>query len=66
VEQSAENLRILSDKYRTGLATSTELLDAEVALVSAQTQHSGAQVEMALARAFLTRSLGGAETGTSR
>jgi len=59
VAQAAENLRILSDKYRTGLATSTELLDAEVALVSAQTQQSGAQVEMAVARAMLTRALGG-------
>ena len=64
VAQAAENLRILSDKYRTGLATSTELLDAEVALVSAQTQQSGAQVEMAVARAMLTRAMGG--TGASR
>jgi outer membrane protein TolC len=66
VSLAAENLRILSDKYRTGLATSTELLDAEVALVLAQTQHSGTQVEVAVARALLRRALGGSETGTPR
>jgi outer membrane protein len=63
VAQASENLRILSDKYRTGLATSTELLDAEVALVSAQTQQSGAQVEAAIARAMLTRAVGGLRGG---
>jgi outer membrane protein len=66
VSQAEENLRILSDKYRTGLATSTDLLDAEVSLVSAQTQLSSAQVEVAIARVMLTRSLGGPETGSEQ
>jgi outer membrane protein TolC len=59
VEQAAENLRVIADKYKTGLATSTELLDAEVALLQVQTQLSGARVELALARAGLARALGG-------
>lgn len=64
VAQAEENLRMLSDKYHAGLVTSTELLDAEVALVSAQTQYSGAQVEVALARAILTRAMGEPKPGT--
>lgn len=60
VDQASENLRVIGDKYKAGLATSTELLDAEVALLQAQTQLSGAHVELALARAALTRALGGA------
>ncbi len=63
VSQAEENLRILSDKYRAGLATSTDLLDAEVSLVSSQTQLSGAQVEVAIARAMLTRATGGSGSG---
>jgi outer membrane protein len=58
VQQATENLRVSSDKYTAGLATSTELLDAEVSLLQVQTQLSGARVELALARAALTRALG--------
>ena len=57
--QSDENLRVTSDKYRTGLATSTELLDAEIDLYSAQVQLSGAEGEYALAHAGLVRAIGG-------
>ena len=59
VDQADENLRVISDKYKSGLSTSTELLDAEVALLQAQTQLSGSRVELAIARAALVRAMGG-------
>jgi outer membrane protein len=64
VEQAGENLRVVTDKYRSGLATSTELLDAEVSLLQSQTQLSGARVELALSRAALVRAVGGASGGS--
>jgi outer membrane protein len=66
VEQAGENLRVVSDKYRSGLATSTELLDAEVALLQSQTQLSGARVELALSRAALVRAVGGESGGSAQ
>lgn len=66
VEQAGENLRVVSDKYRSGLATSTELLDAEVALLHSQTQLSGARVELALFRAALVRAVGGGSEGSAQ
>jgi outer membrane protein TolC len=59
VQQAEEQLRTTTDKFRTGLATSTELLDAEVALLQAQTQYTAAQIEYAISRASLERALGG-------
>ncbi len=58
VTQAEESVRSTGDKYRNGLATSSELLDTEVSLVQAQTQHTGSQVEYALARARLRRAIG--------
>jgi len=58
VEQAKENLRMTSDRYRNGLATSADLLDAEVALVQARTSLTGAQVEYALAKSRLERAVG--------
>ena len=66
VEQADENLRVVSDKYRSGLATSTELLDAEVALLQAQTQLSGARVELALSKAALVRAFGEGTGGSAK
>ena len=61
--QADENLRATTDKYRAGLATSTELLDAEVDLYTAQVQLSGAEAEYALAHAEVVRSVGGTGAG---
>jgi outer membrane protein TolC len=58
VSQAEENVRSTGDKYRNGLATSSDLLDAEVSLVQAQTQRTGSQVEFALAKARLRRAAG--------
>jgi outer membrane protein TolC len=63
LRQAEENLRMTNDRYRSGLATSTDLLDASVALMQAQTSLSGAQVELALADARLGRALGQAGRG---
>ncbi len=62
VDQATENLRVSSEKYRSGLSTPTDLLDAELSLLQSQTQLSGARVELALARAALARAIGGQET----
>ena len=58
LSQARESLRTESDRFRSGLASPTELLDAEVALINAETQASGAEVHHALARAALARALG--------
>lgn len=58
VEQAEENRRVTSDRYTNGLTTSSELLDAEVALVQARTNLTGAQVEYALAKSRLERAVG--------
>ncbi len=58
VSQAEENSKTLSDKYHSGLATSTELLDANVALVQAKTSLSAALVEQAIANLRLEKSLG--------
>lgn len=58
VVQAEENVRILKDKYREGLSTSTELLDAEVALLQASTNLTGARVEYEVAFARLRKAAG--------
>ena len=61
VQQAEENVRTLQEKFRSGLATSTELLDADVALLQAKTSHTAALVEQLIARARLTRATGASE-----
>lgn len=58
LSQAQESLRTESDRFRSGLASPTELLDAEVSLINAETQSSGAEVQYALSRAALARALG--------
>jgi outer membrane protein TolC len=58
VAQARENLRITEEKFRTGLATSSDLLDAQVALTQAETQLTASSVEVALAGARLARAVG--------
>jgi len=58
VDQAEENLRTASDKYKNGVATSTDLLDANVSLLQARTSRTGALVEHELAVARLKRALG--------
>ena len=58
IEQAEENQRTTGDKFRQGLATSTDLLDANVALLQAKTNYSGALVEHEVAVARLKKALG--------
>ena len=58
VSQAEENAKMTSDKYHSGLATSSELLDANVALVQSKTALSGAYVEQEIADVRLAKSLG--------
>ena len=51
IEQAEENQRTTSDKFKQGLATSTDLLDANVALLQARTNLSGSLVEYEITRA---------------
>jgi outer membrane protein len=57
-EQARENLRVTGDRYRAGAATSTELLDADVALFQSETLQEGARVDRAVARVLLDRAVG--------
>jgi outer membrane protein TolC len=58
IGEAEENVRTTSDKYRNGLATSSDALDADVALLQARTNLTGALVEFELAQARLARAVG--------
>lgn len=58
VEQAKENYRITREKYDVQLATSSELIDANVYLLQAQTNFVNAQVELKLAKSKLEKAMG--------
>ena len=58
VDQAEENLRTFTDKYRNGVATTTDILDADFALVQARTSLTAALVEQELAAVKMKRALG--------
>jgi outer membrane protein TolC len=58
LRQAEEQSRMTEDKYRNGLATAADLLDAEVSLLQAKTTLSGARVEQEIARARLAKAAG--------
>lgn len=58
VTQAEENLRVTSQKFRNGLATSSDLIDAEAALISAKTNYTTSIVDYELVKAKLEKSLG--------
>ncbi len=60
VQQAGEQVRMTGEKFRNGLATAADLLDAEVAYQQSTTTLSGARVEVEIARARLTRAVGSA------
>lgn len=61
VEQAGENRRMTNDRYTRGLATASDLMDAELALTQATSNHTGALVDVALAGARLVRAVGEGE-----
>ena len=57
-DQAKENYRITKEKYDVQLATSSELIDANVYLLQAQTNQINARVEFKLAKAKLEKAIG--------
>lgn len=58
VEQAQDNYRITKNKFETGTATNTDLLDAEVALLQAKLNNTIAVVDFELAVARMNKALG--------
>ncbi len=58
LQSAAENLRVSRDRYREGIIPSSELLDAEVALLRAGLDRTDALTRLRLARAMLDRATG--------
>jgi len=59
--QAEENYRVTNEKFKEGLATNTDLLDAEVLLMTAKTSYSNLVIAYMIARADLARATGGTE-----
>ncbi|MCX6133806.1 MAG: TolC family protein [Ignavibacteriales bacterium] len=58
VDQANENYRTAAEKYKAGLTSSSELLDAEVALLQSKLQLTQSLVDHELAEARLEKALG--------
>lgn len=58
VRQAEENMRITSERFKQGLVTSSDIIDAEVALLQAKTNYTNSLVDFELAKAKLNKSLG--------
>ncbi len=58
VQQAEENMRVTSGKFKNGLATSSDVIDAETALITAKTNLTTATVDCELAKARLDKSIG--------
>jgi outer membrane protein TolC len=58
VEQAEENYRITKEKYNSQLATSTDLIDAEVSVLQAKTNLTNALVDYELSRLSLDKAIG--------
>ncbi|HEU5323258.1 MAG TPA: TolC family protein, partial [Methylomirabilota bacterium] len=58
LESARENARVAGDRYRAGVIPSSELLDAEVALLRAGLERTSSQATLRLADAALVRATG--------
>jgi outer membrane protein len=58
VRAAAEAHRVVTDRYKQGVATNTEVLDAQVALVEAELDRTRALANSRLAEARLNRAVG--------
>ena len=58
VDQANENYRITQQKYEQQLATSTDLIDAEVSLLQAKTSLTTSLVDYQIAKVKLNKSVG--------
>lgn len=58
VAQADENLRLVRDRFRQGVAVNADVLDAEVFLLQARTAKVQAAIDLVLAQARLEKALG--------
>jgi outer membrane protein len=58
VQQAEENYRITKNKFTSGTASNTDLLDAEVALLQAKVNRTSSLVDYELAQARLMKAVG--------
>ncbi|GAB4293696.1 MAG: TolC family protein [Ignavibacteriaceae bacterium] len=58
LDQASENYRITSEKYKEQLATSTDLIDAEVSELQAATNLTSSLIEFKLAKVRLEKAVG--------
>jgi len=58
VKQAEENYRVTNKRFREGLVQTSDLLDAEVALLQARTNYTQARVDFELADARLQKAIG--------
>ncbi|MFA6455576.1 MAG: TolC family protein [Bacteroidota bacterium] len=58
VEQAEENYRVTNERYKKGLNVNSDLLDSEVALLTAKLNYMQSLVDYELAAARLTKSVG--------
>ena len=58
IAEAEDSYRITSEKFKRGVALTTDLLDAEVAVLRAKTDHTDALVEYELAEARLLKAIG--------
>ena len=58
IEQASESLREIEVRYRGQSATITQLVDAQVAISSAQVRRTNSQADLEIARASLERAIG--------
>jgi len=58
VGQAEENLRMVRDRFRQGVALNSDVLDAEVFLLQARTSRTQAAIDLAVAQARLEKALG--------
>jgi outer membrane protein TolC len=58
VTQAEENFRITSDKFKSGMVSSTDLLDAELSLLQIKFNYIQAQVDCEIADARFKRAIG--------
>jgi outer membrane protein TolC len=58
VDQAEESMKVTSDKFKNGLAQSSDIVDSETALINARTNYTNSIVDFELAKAKLDKSIG--------
>jgi outer membrane protein TolC len=58
VDQAEENLRIVRERFKQGVALNTDVLDAELLLLQAKMGRTQAAIDFVLAQARLEKALG--------